>query len=126
MDHRQHCGCPLGKKKKTTDENMDTCAQDPHSSNPDPTVLADDLQETDSESDFGKDNWDPHAGTKPSPLDGEASDEHWDSGDDMEEAESEAFNQRMVKMLLELQDNDPWDYEWKPVRNWLQSLVSSG
>ena len=55
----------------------------------DPTVLADDLQETDSESDFLKDNWDPHAGTKPSPLDGEASDKHWDSGDDMEEAESE-------------------------------------
>ena len=126
MDHRQRRGRPLGKKKKTTDKNTDTCVQDPHSSNPDPTILADDLQETDSDksdSDFGEDNWDPHAGTKPSPLDGEASDEHWDSGD---EAKSEEFNLCMVEMLSELQDNDPQDLEWKPMHRQKKLVTKTG
>lgn len=49
------------------------------------------LQQTDSEEDYGKD-WDPHAGTKPSPLDGEASDEEWDPEDDADGIGSGAFN----------------------------------
>ncbi|KAH9049187.1 hypothetical protein EDB83DRAFT_2522725 [Lactarius deliciosus] len=68
----------------------------------------------DSEDDFGEDDWDPHAGTKPSPFDGEASDEHWDPEDDMEEVESEAFNAHMIQMLSDLQDDDPCDQDWKP------------
>ena len=44
----------------------------------------------------------------------------------MEEAESEAFNQHMVKMLSELQDNDPRDYEWKPVNKWKKLVTKSG
>ena len=70
---------------------------------PNPQALAEDLPETDleSEKDFGEDDdWDPHTGTKPSPLDGEASDEHWDPRDDVEEAESEAFNTQKVKSKL--------------------------
>lgn len=117
MDHHRHCGRPLSKKNKTTDKNTDNRVQGPHSPNPDPTVPVHDLQETDSDSDndFGKDDWDPHAGTKPSQLDGEDSDELWDPEDDMEEAESEAFNLHMVQMLSDLQDNDLRDHEWKPM-----------
>ena len=98
------------KKKKTIYGNVDG----PHSPNLDPTVLADDLQERDSESedDFGKAKWD-HAGTKPSPLDGEALDGDWGAGDDWEEAEGKAFNLRMVQMLSDL--DDLHDLEWKPM-----------
>jgi hypothetical protein len=53
-----------------------------------------------------EDQWDPHAGTKPSPLDGEASDEQWDPGDEVEDVESEVFNDRMVKMISDLRDDD--------------------
>ncbi|KAF8257355.1 hypothetical protein EI94DRAFT_1709187 [Lactarius quietus] len=68
-----------------------------------------------SESDFGKDDWDPHASTKPSPLDGEASDEHWDPKDNVDDTASEVFNLCLVQMLVDLQDNDPQDDKWKPV-----------
>ena len=64
--------------------------------------------------DYGEDEWDPDTSTKPSPLDGEASDEQQDSENEVEDVESEVFNYRMVKMLSELQDNDLHDLEWKP------------
>ena len=109
MDFHQHRGHLLGKRKKTRHANMDTGAQDSPSPSPNPQKLTDDLRETDSDSEQrmtlvepGGD-WDPHAGTKPSLLDGEASDELWDPGDDFEEAESEAFNMRMVQMLSDVQ-----------------------
>ncbi|KAH8979450.1 hypothetical protein EDB86DRAFT_641060 [Lactarius hatsudake] len=107
MGHHQRCS-PRSKKKKTVHEEE---RQPVHSLSPSPPALA---EETDSEDDFGEDDWDPHAGTKPSPLDGEASDEHWDPEDDMEEVESEAFNARMIQMLSDLQDDDPRDQDWKP------------
>src|SRR6266702_8256599 len=109
MGHHQHHSCPLGKKKKTGNEERQVL----HSLSPDPPALAKDLEETDSEDDYGEDEWDPHASTKPSPFDGEASDEHWDPGEDMEGIESEAFNVCMIQMLLDLQDDDPCDQEWK-------------
>ena len=87
---------------------------DPHSPNLNP--IANDLEETESDSEFdlGKDKteWDPHARTRSSPLDGEASDENWDIGDD---SEGEAFNLRMLQMFSDLQDDDLRDQEWKPV-----------
>jgi hypothetical protein len=126
MNRCQHRGRPLGKKRKTKDKNTDTCVQGPHSPNPDPTILANDLPEMESDSDFGKDDWDPHAGTKPSPLDGEASDEHWDPKDDMEDAESEAINLHMVQMLLDLQDNDLRDHEWKPMHKQKKMRTKAG
>ncbi len=72
MGHHQHHSCPLGKKKKTGNEERQVL----HSLSPDPPALAKDLEETDSEDDYGEDEWDPHASTKPSPFDGEALDEH--------------------------------------------------
>ena len=94
--------------------------------NLDPTILADNLQETDSEleDDFGKAKWDPHASIKPPPLDGEASDGDWGAGDDWEEAEGEAFNLCMVQMLLDLDDlHDP---EWKPMCKQKKWNIKSG
>ena len=102
----------LGKKRKEKHKERQAL----HSPSPDSLALAEDLQETDSEDDYGEDEWDPHAGTKPSPLDGEASDEQLDPEDDMEDVESEAFNALMVKMLSDLQDDDLHDQEWKPTR----------
>lgn len=84
MDHHWHCSCPPGKET-----------------------------DSDSDNDYGEDEWDPHAGIKPSPLDGEALDEQWDPGDVVEDAGSEFFNW-MVKMILDLQDDDLCDQEWKP------------
>ncbi|KAF8259221.1 hypothetical protein EI94DRAFT_1707278 [Lactarius quietus] len=126
MDHHRRRGRPLGKKKKTKNQNANICACSPHSPDPDPTTLANDLLETESDSDFGKDDWDPHAGTKPSPLDGEASDEHWDPEDDVDEVGSEAFNLRLVQMLADLQDNDPRDDEWKPVHKRKKMRTKAG
>ena len=56
MDHGQCCGRLWSQKKKTIYGNV-------NGPNLGPTVLADNLQETDSESedDFCKANWDPHA-----------------------------------------------------------------
>lgn len=121
MDHRRRRGRPLGKKKKTRHENKNPCAQEPHSLAP--PALAEDLQETDSEDDYGEDGWDPHSGTKPSPLDGEASDEHWEPED---EAGSEVFNTLMVQMLSDLQDNDPRDQEWRPTHERRKKSVKNG
>ena len=57
--------------------------------------------------------WNPHAGTKPSPLDGEASDGHWEPEDETYDMKDEAFNIQMVDMILELQDDDLCNQEWK-------------
>ncbi|KAF8261087.1 hypothetical protein EI94DRAFT_1810791 [Lactarius quietus] len=108
MDCHRHCGHPLGKKKKTE-------RQVRHSLSSDTPALAEGLQETDSDDDdYGEDKWDLHASTKPSPLDGEASDEQWDPEDEVEDIADEAFNGWMVKMISDLQDDDPCDLEWKP------------
>jgi hypothetical protein len=112
MDHHWRHSCSLGKKKAKG-------RQAHHSLSPETPALAKDLQETSSDSDdYGEDKWDPHASTKPSPLDGEALDEQWDprqdSGDEGEDIDSEDFNDRMVKMISELQDDDLCDQEWKP------------
>ena len=117
MDHQQCCGCPPGKKTKTVPEES---AGGHHSLSPDSPAHAEDLQDTDSEEDYGEVEWDPHAGTKPSPLDGEASDELWDSEDDFEEVKSEAVNALMVKML---QDDDE---EWKPKHKRKKERVKNG
>ncbi|KAI9440809.1 hypothetical protein H4582DRAFT_2056086 [Lactarius indigo] len=111
MSHHQCCNCPQSKKTKTAHDEE----RKAHSLSPCPPALA---KETDSDSDleddYGEDEWDPHASTKPSPLDGEALDEHWDPEDDTEEVSSEAFNDCMIQMLSDLQDNDPCDQDWKP------------
>jgi hypothetical protein len=44
---------------------------------------------------------------KPLPIDAEVSDECWDPEDNPEEAENEAFNTLMVKMLSDLGVNNP-------------------
>lgn len=92
MDYHWHS---LGKEK----------AKVHHSLSPDTPDLAEDLQETDSDSDnYGGDKWNPYASTKLPPLDGEASDKQWelDPGGEVEDVESEAFNDWMVKMILNL------------------------
>ena len=126
MEHHRRRGRPLGKKKKLENRNTDGCAHDPRSPDPDPTILTNNLPEMESDSDFGKDDWDPHAGTKPSPLDGEASDKQWDPEDDMGEAESEVFNLRLVQMLLDLRDNNPQDDKWKPMHEWKKMRKKAG
>jgi hypothetical protein len=108
MDHRRRRGHPPGKKTKTAHQKTSILGSDP-------PALSEDLQETDSEEDYGEEEWDPHAGTKPSPIDGEALDEYWDpEEDDPEEVKSKAFNALMVEMLSDLEDNDLRDHEWKP------------
>ncbi len=75
------------------------------------TAPADDLQESDSD-DYGNGPWDPHAGMKPSPLAGDASDGEWE----LEESGfgSMALYTAMVKMLSELEGVDPHDLDWLP------------
>jgi hypothetical protein len=74
MGNHKRRGRPLSKKRRAEHQGRKVL----HSPSP---ALAEDLQQTDSEEDDGED-WDPHAGTKPSPLDGEALDEDWDPEDD--------------------------------------------
>lgn len=74
-------------------------------------------QEIESDNgDYGEEKWDPHAGTKPSPLDGDALDEERDSSSEVKGFESEAFNDQMVKMVSDLQDDNLRDQEWKQKR----------
>ncbi|KAH9177651.1 hypothetical protein EDB89DRAFT_1426298 [Lactarius sanguifluus] len=69
MDRHSYRSRPWGEKKKMV--------QILHSLSPDPPSLTEDLWGKDSEDDnYGEVEWDPHAGTKPSQLDGEDSDEH--------------------------------------------------
>lgn len=109
MGNHQRRGRPLGKKKRVEHHGRQVL----RSPSPIQPALVEDLQQTDSEEDCGKD-WDPHAGTKPSPLDGDAPDEDWDPEDDADGIWSEAFNVRMVNMVSDLQDDDLRDREWKP------------
>ena len=110
MGSHQHRGCPLGKKKRPNHRER----QELPSPSPVRPALAENLQETDSEDNYGEDERDPHASTKPSPLDGEALDECWDPEDDTEDVEGEALNIGMVNMISKLQDDDWHDWEWKP------------
>ena len=99
---------PPGKKKKRD-------RQVHHSLSPDTQAIARHLQDMDSDyGDYGDGEWNPHTGTKPSPLDGEASDEEMDPNNEVEDVESEVFNDWMVKMISDLQDDDLCDQEWKP------------
>jgi hypothetical protein len=123
MDHCWCHGHPLSKKKKTMYGNVDG----PHSPNLDPTVLADNLQETDSDSEMTlarPSGTLAHAGTKLSLLDGEALDGDWDTGE--EEAEGEAINLCMVQMLSDLQDNDLCNQEWKPMHRQKKRNIKTG
>ena len=114
MPKHQRRGRPLGKKRKSEHREKQAL----HSLSPVRPALAKTLREanseSDSEDDYGEGEWDPHAGTKPSPLDGEASDEQWDPEDGTEDIDDEALNIRMVNMISELQDDDPRDWEWRP------------
>ena len=85
---------PPGKKKKRD-------RQVHHSLSPDTQAIARHLQDMDSDyGDYGDGEWNPHTGTKPSPLDGEASDEEMDPNNEVEDVESEVFNDWMVKMMI--------------------------
>ena len=111
-DSHHHCRPPLGKKMKTVHhERQAVCSPSPVSQ-----ILSDKMLETpkDPEEDYGEDKWDPHVSTKPSPLDGEALDEHWDPKHDGDDIEDEAVNIQMASMIPDLQDNDWHDQEWKP------------
>ena len=110
MGSHQRRGRPPGKKKRPEHRER----QELPSLSPVRPALAENLQETDLEDDYGEDGWDPHAGTKPSPLDGEASDECWGPEDDREDIEDGALNIRMVNMISKLQDDDLRDREWRP------------
>lgn len=125
MDHHRRCSRPVGKKMKTIHKKVNAQAQEPRSSSPDLPIPAEDLQETESE-DYGDEEWDPHAGMKPSLVDAEVSDECWDPEDDPEEVSNEAFNTLMVKMLSDLGDDDPHDHEWKPRHKQRKKIVKNG
>ena len=88
MPKHQCRGRPLGKKRKSEHREKQAL----HSLSPVRPALAKTLQEANSESedDYGEGEWDLHAGTKPSPLDGEASDEQWDPEDGTEDIDDEA------------------------------------
>ncbi|KZT63884.1 hypothetical protein DAEQUDRAFT_747689 [Daedalea quercina L-15889] len=60
--------------------------------------------------------WDPHAGTKPSPLDGQASDGELDYESDLAEDYETKLRDALVALVEELGDDDPWDEDWLPPR----------
>lgn len=126
MDHHRHRGHPLGEK---IHQEVDKQVQEPPSMSPNPPALsedqAEDREETDSD-DYGEEDWDPHAGTKPSQIGGEVSDEYWDLEDDPGEAENEDFTTLMVEMLSDLEDVDPRDCEWKPKHKPKKKTVKNG
>jgi len=62
-------------------------------------------------------SWDPHAGTHPSPLDGDASDGEIEFKEVMVHGDAVRLRQNLVSMLDELGDlneNDPRDEDWLP------------
>jgi hypothetical protein len=70
---------------------------------------------TDSESDTGAlDLWDPHAGLKPSELDGCASDADVEMEDDLPSGGDREVSASMVNMMVDLEERD--DGEWLPPR----------
>jgi hypothetical protein len=59
--------------------------------------------------------WDPHAGLKPSPLDGCTSDDDIEIEDDLlPHRAAVEVEESMLEMLAELEDNDPHDFDWLP------------
>jgi hypothetical protein len=74
-----------------------------------------DVVDEDSTSDFGDpESWDPHAGLKPSEVDGDGSDGDLESEDTLPYGAEDKVNGEMVDMMI---DNEGWDGrdgEWLP------------
>ena len=69
----------------------------------------------DSESDTGApDSWDPHAGLKPSKMDGCASDAEVEMEDELPPGGEEEVNAAMVELMIKLEGCDERDEEWLP------------
>ena len=62
--------------------------------------------------------WDPHAGLKPSQLDGRASDGEVEIEDDLPYEGAKELNGVMIDMMLDLGDYDKCDREWLPPKEW--------
>ncbi len=58
--------------------------------------------------------WDPHAGLKPSQLDGRASDGEVEIEDDLPYGGAKELNGTMIDMMLDLGNYDKRDGEWLP------------
>ncbi|KZT68737.1 hypothetical protein DAEQUDRAFT_745617 [Daedalea quercina L-15889] len=85
---------------------------------PEPTeesIIADHPFSSDDDQDE-ESMWDPHAGTKPSPLDSQASDGELDYESDLAEDDETKLRDALVALVEELGDNDPWDEDWLPPR----------
>jgi hypothetical protein len=71
--------------------------------------------DVDSESDTGApDSWDPHAGLKPSEMDGCASDADVEMEDELPPGGEEEVNAAMVELMIKLEGCDERDEEWLP------------
>jgi hypothetical protein len=73
------------------------------------------VDDDDDPSDTGNPElWDPHAGLKPSRLDGCASDGEVEIKDDLPYGGARELNSAMVDMMLNLGDYDERDLDWLP------------
>jgi len=69
----------------------------------------------DSSSDFGDpESWDPHAGLKPSEVDGYASDSDLEPEDALPYGAENEVNGEMVDMMVDNEEWDGRDKEWLP------------
>jgi hypothetical protein len=95
----------LDLTEETYISSSESSARDPDS-NPD--------SGNESEDTGDRQDWDPHAGMKPSRQDGHASDDELDLEDDLPYGADIEVNGTMVDLMCELGDNDPRDVDWLP------------
>ena len=99
------------KKVQDTRERSRAPSPSPHRARPLENVDDDD----DNTSDTGDPElWDPHAGLKPSQLDGRVSDGEIEIEDDLPYGGEKELNSTMIDMMLDLGDYDERDGEWLP------------
>jgi hypothetical protein len=85
----------------------------PSRARPSGDVEGDDNDPFDSDAGVPK-LWDPHAGLKPSEVDGQASDDEVEIEGDLPYGGDKEVNSMMVDMMVELGDCDEHDKEWLP------------
>jgi hypothetical protein len=77
------------------------------------------VDDNDDPSDTGNPElWDPHAGLKPSQLDGCALDGEVEIEDNLPYGGARELNGVMVDMMLNLGNYDKHDLEWLPLKEW--------
>jgi len=111
---RRPRGRPRKKRKTKKDQARRERSNAPSPSPPRACPL-ENVDDDDDPSDTGNPElWDPHAGLKPSRLDGCASDGEVEIEDDLPYGGARELNGAMVDMMLDLGDYDERDLDWLP------------